>query len=352
MKLRLSTLVPLAGLLMATGSSADTFVLKNGDRLDAKIVKETPEAYVLDVKVGKSIRDEKTVPKADVAEIIPEKTDEIAFESIKGLLPTPDLLPADEYTRRITVVSKFIKDNPKSRLVADAETMLATLKSEQAAVSAGGVKFEGKMIAGEEYAKDAYDLDAKVLEKWVRDAAARGDIVGALRGIGRLESDFKLTGSRRATTSLKTQLLRSYKARIDELLNTFDARMEKRKVDLSRMTGESRAAAERALAEELEVLNRLLAADKEKKERWSETHEFDKDSLEAAQEYIDDALSDTIEDNGKDAGKVYRNIVRLIGEHNDVETLRDIVSKAEEYEIPAKYTDRLKEAAKAKGVSF
>ncbi|RYD37003.1 MAG: hypothetical protein EOP87_04395 [Verrucomicrobiaceae bacterium] len=352
MKLRLSTLVPLAGLLMSGASSADTFVLKNGERLDAKILKETDDSYVLDVKVTKSIRDEKTVAKADVAEIIPEKTDEVAFEALKGLLPTPDLLPADEYTRRITLIGKFTKENPKSPLVADAEKMLATLKEELAAISAGGVKLDGKIISAGDYASDAYDIDARMIEKRVREAAARGDLVSAMRGIERLQKEYKLTGARRGLLPLKAQILRAYKAQIDELLSTFDARTEERRVGLGQMSGDARANAERALAEELAALKASAGTDKDSKQRWAGTHPLDKDSLEEAQETIEDEMDDTIEDNGKDAGKVYRNIHRIIGEQSDREILEETVAKAEEYEIPERYIDKLKEAAKAKGAQF
>lgn len=352
MKSRLSKLIPLAGLLMVAGSSADTFVLKNGERLDAVILKETDDSYVLDVRITPSIRDEKTVPKAEVAEIIPEKMDETSFEPLKKLVPTPDLLPAEAYTQRISQIGKFIKANPKSPLVAEAESMLSTLKAEQSAVSAGGVKMDGKIIPVDEYEKDAYEIDAKIAEKRVRDAAAAGDILNALRWMDKLDTDFMQTASRRAVAPLKDQLLRSYKARIDELLATLDARTQKRQQDLGRMTGESRANAEAALQQELEIVQRSLAGSRERKQRWSEIHEFDKESLESAQDAIEDAQNETLEDAGKDAGRVYRNIVRIIGEQSDPAVLREVVDKADEYGIPAKYTDKLKEAAKAKGAEF
>lgn len=337
---------------MSAATSADTFVLKNGERLDATILKETADSYVLDVKLTKSIRDEKTVAKADVAEIIPEKTDEVAFESLKGLVPAQDLLPADEYTRRIALIGKFTKANPKSPLIAEAETMLATLKEELTAISAGGVKLEGKIIPADEYAKDSYDLDARIIEKRVREAAARGDLVSAMRGIDRLQNDFKLTASRRALIPLKAQILSAYKAQVDELLATLDARTQERNVGLGRMAADARANAERAHAEELAAVKASSGSDKDNKQRWGSIHPFDKESLEQAQEAIEDEMEDTIDDNGKDAGRVYRNIYRIIGEQSDPEVLRDTVSKADEYDIPAKYTDKLKEAAKAKGAQF
>lgn len=350
MKLRISYLIPTMGLLLAASSSADTIVLKNGERLDARITKETEDSYVLDVRVTKSIRDEKTISKAEVAEIIPEKLDETAFETIKGFVPAPDFLSADEYSRRIALIGKFLKEYPKSPKAADAETMSATLKTELAAVAEGGVKMEGKIISGEDYAKNAYELDALVLEKRIREAAARGDILGALRGIDRMESDYKLTNPRRALMPLKNQLLQSYKTYIDELSSTYEERVNERNKGLATMKNEDRANAERAQEEELAAVKAAYAAGKEKQVRWFDVHPFSWDVLEVTRETINSELTNTIDDNGKDAGKIYRNVLRIIGEQSDPDIMREVYSKAVEVEIPSKYTSRIQAAAKAKGV--
>lgn len=346
------SLLTSACLMVAATASADTFVMKNGDRLDAKILKETADSYVLDVQITKSIRDEKTVAKADVAEILAEKTDEKTFEKIKGVVPTADLLGNDEYDKRIVAVVTFIKDNPKSPLVAEAEQMLATLKAEGVVVMGGGMKLGGKMISADEYKADAYDVDARITEKRVRDAADRGDLLSALRGISRLESDYRLTTSRRSLVPLKKQLLNAYKVQIDEQLSTFDSRTEERKAGLARMAGEARVASEQALKEELETTEQLIAAEQAKQQKWITTHPFNKKSLAATQNEIDDQLGETIQDNGRDAGKMYRNALRMIGETDDQAVIRDIVDKITELELPAKYADRITDAAKAKGVTL
>lgn len=351
MKSRFSCL-PFACLLMAATASADTFVMKNGDRLDATILKETPDSYVLQVQITKSIRDEKTVAKADVVEIIAEKMDEKAFELIKGLVPVPDLQGNDEYDRRIVAVVGFIKNHPKSPLIPEAEKMLSTLKTEGVVVMGGGMKLGDKLITAEEYKADAYDIDARIIEKRARDAAARGDILGGLRGIDRLETDYKYTDSRRATAPLKQQLLKRYKAQIGEQLTTFDTRTAERNAGLARMTAEARATTEQALAEELETTTRLMASENEKNMRWVTTHPYHKDSLEDAVDEIEDAMTDDIGDNGRNSGKIYRNVVRIIGEQSDHEVIKEVIGQAEEVEIPAKYIDKLKEIAKAKGVQF
>ncbi|HVJ47252.1 MAG TPA: hypothetical protein VM511_12740, partial [Luteolibacter sp.] len=142
MKIR-SLLIPVSCLSLAVPAWADTFVLKDGSRLEGRILSETADFYQLEVLVGKSIKDEKKVAKADVAEIIAVDPSEKDFEKIKALSPVPDFSSADEYARRVTLVAKFIADHPKGSKISDAQALLATLKSEAEVISGGGIKMDG-----------------------------------------------------------------------------------------------------------------------------------------------------------------------------------------------------------------
>src|SRR5690606_27091287 len=151
-------------IAIAGPAIADTFVLKDGTRLEGKILSETQDTYLLEIQVTKSIKDEKTVPKADVKEIVREKVDETAFEKLKGLVPTPDLLTSDDYDARILQITTFLQAHQKSAKVCDANATLAILKTEGVAVQSGGLKLGGKIIPAEEYKANAYEIDAKVQE--------------------------------------------------------------------------------------------------------------------------------------------------------------------------------------------
>src|SRR5690606_38894247 len=106
-----------------------------------------------------------------------------------------------------------------------------------------------------------------------------------------------------------------------------------------------RANVEQALADELAAMKKSHEADKASGQIWLVVNEFDKDSLDEAQDTIGDQLDEAFEDNGIDSGKRYRNIYRIIGETTDTSELQDLVYKAEEVDVPDKYLDRLKELA-------
>jgi len=336
---------------------ADTFVLKDGTRLEGKILSETPESYMLEVQVTKSIKDEKTVPKADVKEIVREKLDETAFEKLKGLVPTPDLLTTDEYDSRILQLNKFIKDHPKSPKVTDANAMLAILKTEGTAVQSGGFKLNGKIIPAEEYKANAYEIDAKVQEAKVRDSVQKGDLLGALRGIAKIESDYASTASNTALASVKRQALQAYKTQISGQIRTFETREAERKAGLSRMSGEARANTEQAIAEEEAQFDRRFKAEKAAQQTWAITNPFHMESLEDAMNAIEQASQDRGSHSSEgDGGKAYRDAWTAIhswdGKDETKDAVEDAVSKVRDLEVPAKYVSFLADAAKAKGIDL
>jgi TolA-binding protein len=349
-----SLLVPLACLSLANLCSAEIFILKDGSRLDAKILKQTPEAYFLEVQITKSIKDERTVAKTDVKEIEVEKPDEKAFEKLKNLVPTPDLLTNDDYDKRIVPIVNFLKLYPKGPYADKANEMLTTLKTEGTAILGGGIKLGGTLISGDDYKANAYEIDARILESRIRDAAGRGDLVGALRGITRLDASYKSTASVAAIAPVRRQVLQAYRAQIAEQLTSYDARDADRNANLARMSGEDRRRTSEALAEEMAAFEKQYQAEKTADQTWIITNPFHKESLEAAAEAIQSESNNeraTTPPAG-DGGKAYRDALAFIKGSTDVDAIREAIEKTSNFEFPEKYTKNLQDAAKAKGVTF
>ena len=345
-------LFSLACFSLAAPASADTFVLKDGSRLEGRILKENPDSYVLEVQITKSIKDEKTVAKADVEAIETEKVDEKSFEKLKNLVPTPDLLPSAEYDKRIQAVTAFLKEHPKSAKLADANAILSTLKAEAPVVEAGGFKLAGAMVSAADYKANLYEMDAKILESRIRGAVGQGNYVQALRGFKLLETDFVTTASRKALLPLKRQVLQSYKAQINEQLTEYAALMADRKSALARMSKEDRNRAESGMAEEVASLQKARQAEEASDQRWKTTNPLDRESLVQAKDAIESELTDEIPVEEIDGGKFYRDILKEIQDSKDKEAAGQAFSRSGELEFPEKYLAILQAAAKAKGVTF
>ena len=82
---------------------ADTITLKDGTKLEGKILEENPSTIKIEYNVTKSIKDIKSISRSEIKEITKVSEDEIAFDSIKSLLPTDD---AD--TRVLSFLSSII----------------------------------------------------------------------------------------------------------------------------------------------------------------------------------------------------------------------------------------------------
>ena len=128
----------IAFIFFINNLSADSIKLKNGTVLEGKIVEETAESITIEYKVTKSINDIKTVKRSEVLEIQKEPEDEKAFKKLDGILPTDDLLNAEEYDEIINgPLTEFLNNFPASKHKAKVQEVVDELKKEKALIEKG-----------------------------------------------------------------------------------------------------------------------------------------------------------------------------------------------------------------------
>jgi len=330
---------------------ADTFKLKDGTSLEAKVISETPESYLLEVQVTKSIKDEKTVAKADVLKVEKEQLDLKAFALVEKLIPTQDLLTTDEYAQLIATAEKFLKDFSTSPKTTDAKKILSTLKDEAAKVGAGGLKVNGSMVTPAQYEANAYELDARVQEVKIRSLVKNGRTLEALRAYADFEKDYAATLPAGSLRPIMLQVMQSYVEEVRESLASYDARVKKRTSGLDQMTGDDRKATEAAIGEENAAFDARLKAEKEGKITWVSTDPYNKTSLDETVKYGDSELKrlSTVKPVlGQDAGKAYRDAYALVHGSGTSTTISPALSAAKTAGVPVRYMTPLEEAAKKK----
>ena len=87
-------IIPL--FFIAPQLDADTIKLKDGSILEGKILEESPSTIKIEYNVTKSIKDIRSINRSEIKEIDKVSEDKIAFNTIKSLLPTEDLLSTDD----------------------------------------------------------------------------------------------------------------------------------------------------------------------------------------------------------------------------------------------------------------
>ena len=318
-------------LALAIPSAADTFIMKDGSKLQGRIVSEDATTYLLEVEFRKSIKDERKVAKADVVRIDREKPVQDDFKAIGALLPVPDLTPAAEYAKRMRTVEKYLAEHRMTAKFKDAEAILATLKAEASDIQAGAIKLNGKIIPLAEYRTNQYDIDARIQELKIRKLVKDAHYLPALRAFDNFQKDFANTLACHDLLPLISQVVTSYVADTASILATYDARIKNRKLGLDRMTAADRRITEAALSAEAAELEKRLKTEKDAKVSWVTLHPFCKPALEdtvtfGKQEQV--RLATLMKTPVVDGGKAFRDAMSLIQGKGDSAEAKTAITAA------------------------
>ena len=328
---------------------ADVFTLKDGSSLDARIITETAGAYLLDVQVSKGIKDERTVAKADVVSVRKEKPDFKAFQAVASLVPTPDLVTAEDCLGRITQVEKFLKDHSTSSSAKEAQEILATLQKEAAAISAGSIKMAGKLITTADYEANAYELDAQIAEIKIRKAVADREFLLALRLFSNFDLEYPITSSHSALLALMRQVVQNQVSEAKQSLATLPERLKARELGLVRMEPGARAGSQAAIQEEAAQFEARYKSESSSKIKWLIMDPFHKASLEhtaklGEAELLRLSIAKPLD--GADGGKSYREVYRAVHNGDASAVVTTAVASARAAKVPARYLTPLETMAK------
>ena len=338
----------LCFLALLFPAAADTFVMKDGSKLEGSILSEDASSYLLEVRFAEGIKDERRINKADVKKIERVYPDQIAFAAIKKLTPTPDLLTPEEYAKRIRAVEKFLGDFRLTSRSKEAEAILATLKAEANEVLAGGIKINGVIVPAAEYSANAYEIDARIQAAKIRKLVNDAQSLQALRAFPGFGNDFQNTTAYAELVPLIKQVITSYMGEVGQSLASFEARVKERKVGLDRMPIADRRLTENAIREETAELEARFKKEKDAKLDWVTIHPFFKPSLEdtmtfAKQELV--RLSAVKNEPVVDGGKAFRDAMTLVQSKADAAEITAAIAAAKTAMVPERYLAMLEAGA-------
>lgn len=186
---RIRTALLTAALCGAPLLKADILIMKDGSKVEGTILSETPDAVFMRYRVTPKIFDEKNYPKADIQQVIKQTPQEVELIELKKLLPTPDLLKADQYEQIIqNRIRPFVNKYPGTPEAKEADAMIAELQKEKGRVSEGEVKLEGKWLTAKEAKAEKLNIEAFAHLRAMREAAATQDWNGVLRAFDKFSS--------------------------------------------------------------------------------------------------------------------------------------------------------------------
>ncbi len=337
---------------IALPATADTFILKNGTKLEGTIVRQDATSYVLDVHITKSIKDERVVAKADVDKIEKEEPDLAAFVEISKLVPAPDMLTGEEYAVRIRKVERFLTEN-RVAFNSKARIIMATLKEEANQVLAGAIKMDGKFVSPEQYKANAYEIDSQVQEAKIRMLLRDPQRVKALRAYLEFSRDFSNTKANAALLPLIIQSINAYLTEVGPLLSSYEARVSKRTRGLEQMASGDRNRTENAIREENSEQESQFKREKDGGVGWVTLHPYCKPTLTETMAFGKQELSRLSALKNApiiDGGMIFRDTLTLIQNKGASAAVKSALADAKTAKIAPRYLAILEDAAKAAGI--
>lgn len=204
-------------LLICSTAFADTVTLKSGEKIVGKVTSESDTEVVIEAQVSASIRDPRTIPRADIAKVEKEMPDEAAYQALKNHKPGPNSRPASSYDQVIKPLEAFLAQHPQSSHAAEIKTNLAAFEEEKKRVTDGEVKLNGNWLSKEEATKERYQINGQVVLNHMRDQQRRGDLIGALNTFDQLEQNYPGSRAYPEAVELAKQLLPVVKATAEKM---------------------------------------------------------------------------------------------------------------------------------------
>lgn len=230
--------------------------MKSGEKIEGKIVKETPADYTIDFKAGGGIFDTRTVLKTDVEKVEKETPDDLAWQSLKNLQAGASSLPATGYEQPMRQLQAFITQYPQSPHAAEAAQALMGFEADKKRVDEGEVKIDGQWLSKDEVQKERYQINGRAIFSYMQELARKGDLVGALNAFDTMEKQYPGASVYPDAATFARALVDKLKATADQMLTswkTFRAERETATKNLPDAQRLQTAAAQKAEQTQLDL---------------------------------------------------------------------------------------------------
>lgn len=326
-------------------AAADTFRMRDGSNLEGIIISETDDTYVAMIQVTPTIRDQRNIAKKDVLEIVTEKADEKEFVALTKLVPTPDLLTAEDYAARTKSLEEFVKRHPDTSHKAEVDSMIKTLEAEAEVIREGGVKWKGKLITASEKQESAFTLDSTIAAARFEQHASAGRTILALRAWDELSLGFPSSRAYIDAIPQALRLMERFKTELGEKIAGFDARVEQREKDLAALDDADRRRTKTVIDEESAEYLAIVAREKEQRVRWLTLNSWHKEPMSDVVAKLDQEIrkleslkTETIPDGDAAWTEAWKTLKSTTA---TIEEKRAALTEARSARLPETYLDQL-----------
>lgn len=184
-------IVPLTFILLSVALRADSITLKDGRELKGDVIEDGPDGVLIDYFVTATIKDQKLVPKDDIAKLSVIPADEKAFAGMGSLTSPATVLDTSFYDALIEKkIPEFLAKYPYSRHLTEVRNVQESLEAERSRIRQGDRKIEGTWLTAEAIEEDPYQTTALIKFTSMKERSLAGDPVAALQGYELIEKNY------------------------------------------------------------------------------------------------------------------------------------------------------------------
>jgi|GEM_PF-981340 len=330
-------------------ANAETFVLKDGKRLEGRIVEETATDYLVEIQVTPTIKDQRRVSKQDVSSVLRPDPATGAFDEIQKATPVPDNSSVEQYDALLdTKILPFLKNFPKSPKAKEVAQLREEVTLERNLVASGGIKLNGSTYSAADREANAFDIDAWLTASDIRAKAQRGEFTGALRAFETFERDFSSSTHYRETAQLTERILGSYREGIQQDLVELDSRVAARALGLTRIPVEEQRRSQYLIDEENKSYLALVEREKAGKTQWPSLNPYHPEPMRATLATIAanlTRLKATDLDEIIDGGMAFRSAWRNASQPTEEEEFKTVLANLRAAKVPERYIERVVQRA-------
>ncbi|MDF1862972.1 MAG: hypothetical protein P1U87_22335 [Verrucomicrobiales bacterium] len=289
-------LTPFIGifLICLTSLEADEIKMKDGTTHTGRITYEADDIVKIEIAISASIKETKILSRADILNITKDRPEDIEFNKLQKLIPTPSLMSAGAYKSAIeTGPDPFLKNFPDSIHVEPVKKIKATLEEELDKVERGFIKVEEDWISPQEKVKYETLVNSRI--RFLRmQAASRtrnyNGIINAMRELEYIEENFHGTPALPKAVNLGLQLMPTLGQQLLGMRRDVEYRNAEFEKNKEQMDPVAKAQVEAARAREEANYAAGLAADKKAGIKWVRLNANSKTSIESYLKLVDSEM--------------------------------------------------------------
>jgi hypothetical protein len=272
-------------------------------------------------KLTPKIMDEKIFTMAEIAQIIKQRPEEVEVIELRKVLPTVDLMKADQYEQIVQDrLRPFVNKYAGTPEAKEVDGIIAKLQEEKTMVSNGQVKLEGKWLSVKESKAESFNVEAFRIISAMREKAAKQDYPGALREFDRLIMPRPAyTGSTYFVQAIPEaiEIINKWIAVLDKMSSDQPQLAQARKDGLTKLQDPELSKTKAAITDEYSKWRAMSEAEKRQKIRWTVPYKYEAQTIQYAQK---DAVGEVTRLQGYDLealkaqNEVFTACYRKIGE--------------------------------------